>query len=79
MVDSSVCRWRPTGLVALTHDGENWVSYEGANNYDQKNPPYFKIGIYHPQWNPRKDVPHTAGGAPIVVYAAGVAVTPVDR
>ena len=67
------------GLVALTHDGENWVSYEGANNYDQKNPPYFKIGIYHPQWNPRKDVPHATGGAPIVVYAAGVAVTRSDR
>jgi hypothetical protein len=61
-----------SGLVDLSHDGENWVHYEGVNNYDQKNPPYFKVGIYHPQWNPRKEVPHTTGGAPIVVYTAGV-------
>lgn len=67
------------GLVALTHDGESWVNYQGANNYDQKNPPYFKVGIYHPQWNPRKEVPHTPGGAPIVIYVAGVAVTRADR
>lgn len=75
-------RWSrngPDGLVTLLHDGQTWVTHEGANNYGQRQPPYFKVGIYHPQWNPRKAVPHATGGAPIVVYSAGVAVTPLDR
>lgn len=67
------------GAINLSHNGQTWVTYNGANNYDQKNPPYFKVGIYHPQWNPRKKVPHVSGGAPIIIYIAGVAISPLGQ
>ena len=66
------------GVVTVMRNDEAWVTYTGPNNYDQKHPPYFKIGIYHPQWNPRKEIAHATGGAPIVVYTAGVSVTPFN-
>jgi hypothetical protein len=67
------------GEVTLLHDGEIWAHYTGINNYHQKTPPYFKVGIYHPQWNPRKQVPHQTGGPPIVVYTAGVSIRPAGH
>jgi len=67
------------GVVSLSHNGETWITYNGVNNYDQKRPPYFKVGIYHPQWNPRKGVPHVPGGAPIVIYIAGATIGPLSN
>lgn len=63
------------GTVTLYHNGQLWARYNGENNYNQKNPPYFKIGIYHPDWNPAKGKDYPVGGAPVVVYHDDVTVT----
>lgn len=38
------------GFVQLWQDGSKKVDYKGPNEYVDKVGPYFKIGIYHPEW-----------------------------
>ncbi|MGD3109438.1 polysaccharide lyase [Streptomyces sp. YGL11-2] len=59
------------GLVQLWQDGHQKVNYTGPDEYNNKQGPYFKIGIYHPDWksfNAAKYRQDTAATKPITVY-----------
>lgn len=57
-----------TGTVALYNNGQLLKNYSGINNYGQIRPPYFKIGIYKPEWNPSHGLSYPTGGPPVIVY-----------
>ncbi len=57
-----------TGTVAIYNNGQLLKNYSGVNNYSQNFPPYFKIGIYKPEWNPKHGLNYPTGGAPVIVY-----------
>lgn len=59
------------GLVQLWQGGQQVVNYTGPDEYNDKQGPYFKIGIYHPDWKSFKADTYqqdTAATRPITVY-----------
>ena len=38
------------GLLEIWKDGESVVNYTGPNYYNDKKGPFFKLGIYKPEW-----------------------------
>ncbi|MFI1302034.1 polysaccharide lyase [Streptomyces sioyaensis] len=59
------------GLVQLWKGGQQVVNYTGPDEYNNKQGPYFKIGIYHPSWKTSNASDYhkdTAATRPITVY-----------
>ncbi|GAA4212673.1 polysaccharide lyase [Actinocatenispora rupis] len=63
------------GSLRIWLNDNQVASYDGVNNYHQNQEPYFKLGIYRPNWNPAKGIPYPTGGPPVVVYDDAVTVT----
>ncbi len=59
------------GLTQVWLDGHQAVDYSGPNEYATAQGPYFKIGIYHPDWKSFEAAQFNADTSvtrPIVVY-----------
>ncbi|KFG78602.1 hypothetical protein MANI_002833 [Metarhizium anisopliae] len=63
------------GTLVVTLNGETVAEHHGPNNYHQKQAPYFKQGIYRPNWNPAKGHKYATGGPPVIVYCDNIIVT----
>lgn len=62
---------RSDGLLEVWHDNQKVISRRGPNEYVNDTGPYFKMGIYHPQWR-HGDAKIPAGAAPLVSYADAI-------
>ncbi|WP_331769481.1 heparin lyase I family protein (plasmid) [Embleya sp. NBC_00888] len=62
------------GSIAVTRDGVNVGSHQGANNYHRGEPPHFRIGAYRPSWRPEK-TSNTAGQADVVLFVDDIDIT----
>lgn len=63
------------GTVVVILNDETVAKHQGDNNYHQKKAPYFKQGIYRPNWNPAKGHNYETGGPSVIVYCDNVVVT----
>lgn len=63
------------GILTVTLNGEIVAEHYGPNNYHQKQAPYFKQGIYRPNWNPKRGIKYETGGPSVIVYYDNVVVT----
>ena len=41
------------GILEVWRDGKQVVSQPGPNTFNDRKPPYLKLGIYKPAWNPK--------------------------
>ena len=65
------------GFLEVWKNGQNIVDYKGPTSYVNKVAPYFKMGIYHPNWKSfKKDEfdKDTSVTKPIVVYDDAVRI-----
>lgn len=65
------------GLVQLWQNGHQAVNCTGPDEYNDKQGPYFKIGIYHPEWKTINEAAYredTAATKPIVIYDDAVRI-----
>ncbi|KAH0593627.1 hypothetical protein MHUMG1_08765 [Metarhizium humberi] len=63
------------GTVTVMLNDKTVVVHKGSNNYHQTEAPYFKQGIYRPNWNPDKGLSYLTGGPSVVVYCDDLVVT----
>lgn len=63
------------GQISLSLNGQIVATYTGVNNYNQNYAPYFKVGIYRPNWNPSKGIPYPTGGPPVQVWDGPVTIS----
>ncbi|WP_329491741.1 polysaccharide lyase [Kitasatospora sp. NBC_01246] len=71
--------WSPTGngLIQLWQDDQQAVNYTGPTEYNNKQGPYFKIGIYRPGWKTKNATQYaqdTLTTGPITVYDDAVRI-----
>ncbi|MEU9671678.1 heparin lyase I family protein [Streptomyces bobili] len=63
------------GVIAVTRDGVNVGSHQGANNYHRGQAPHFRIGAYRPGWRPEKGPRLRAGASEAVLFIDDIAIT----
>lgn len=69
--------YAPDGIVQIWQNGKQLVDHQGPNEYNNRVGPYFKIGIYHPEWKLKsadKFAADTAATKPIVVFHDAVRI-----